>query len=159
MPGIIVGVDGSAHSQWALQWAINEAAGQRAPLTVLGVHHRRAVTYTEGDLDQDQMTGEVQALVDNALSGLSGPVPPVIVRVIAGSPADELISAGRDADLLVVGLRGSGGLGRSGPGSVSSQVAYDAPCPVVILLQPSITGVGKRVTGLGRSRQRGGSSR
>ena len=44
--------------------------------------------------------------------------------------------AGCYADLLVVGSRGSGGLGQLGVGSVSSQVACDAPCPVVIIFQP-----------------------
>ena len=34
MPGIIVGIDGSGHSERALEWAINEAAIRNAPLTV-----------------------------------------------------------------------------------------------------------------------------
>ena len=38
MPGIIVGVDGSGHSQRALEWAMKEAAIRHAPLTVLAVH-------------------------------------------------------------------------------------------------------------------------
>jgi nucleotide-binding universal stress UspA family protein len=38
MPGIIVGIDGSDHSQRALEWAIGEAAVRRTPLTVLTVH-------------------------------------------------------------------------------------------------------------------------
>jgi nucleotide-binding universal stress UspA family protein len=38
MPGIIVGVDGSGHSQRALEWAIKEAAMRDAQLTVLSVH-------------------------------------------------------------------------------------------------------------------------
>ena len=56
--------------------------------------------------------------------------------MIPGSPAAELVGAGHDADLLVVGSSGSGGLGRRGVGSVSSQAACDAPCPVVIVFQP-----------------------
>jgi hypothetical protein len=35
------------------------------------------------------------------------------------------------------GSRSSGGPGRAGGGSVSSQVTYGAPCPVVIILPPS----------------------
>jgi nucleotide-binding universal stress UspA family protein len=38
MPGIIVGVDGSGHSQRALEWALEEAAIRQVPLTVLTVH-------------------------------------------------------------------------------------------------------------------------
>ena len=112
MPGIIVGVDGSSHSRLALQWALSEAAARHAPLTVLSVRHDRAVTCTAGDLTQDQVAEEVQELVDKAVSSQSGPAPPVTVQVIPGSPAAELLGAGYDADLLVVGSRGSGGLGQ-----------------------------------------------
>ena len=38
MPGILVGIDGSAHSRHALEWAVGEAANRRAPLTVLIVN-------------------------------------------------------------------------------------------------------------------------
>ena len=136
MPGIIVGVDGSSQSRRALQWALSEAAARRAPLTVLSVRDDGAVTCTAGDLTQDQAAEEVQELVDQAVSSQSGPAPPVTVQVIPGSPAAELLGAGRDADLVVVGSRGSGGLGRRGVGSVSGQVACDAACPVVIIFQP-----------------------
>ena len=37
MTGIIVGIDGSDHSDHALEWAIREAAVRQAPLTVLTV--------------------------------------------------------------------------------------------------------------------------
>jgi len=140
VPGIIVGVDGSSHSRRALRWALSEAAARHAPLTVLSVRDERTVTCTTGDLNQDQAAEEVQALVDQTVNSPSGPAPPVTVQVIPGSPAAELIDAGHDADLLVVGSRGSGGLGRRGAGSVSSQVAYDAPCPVVIIFPPTAAG-------------------
>ena len=38
MPGILVGIDGSAHSQPALEWAAKEAAIRHTSLTVLTVH-------------------------------------------------------------------------------------------------------------------------
>jgi nucleotide-binding universal stress UspA family protein len=34
MSGIIVGIDGSSHSQAALEWAMREAVTRRVPLTV-----------------------------------------------------------------------------------------------------------------------------
>ena len=37
MPGIVVGVDGSAHSRKALAWALTEAALRGTPLTVMAV--------------------------------------------------------------------------------------------------------------------------
>ena len=38
MSGILVGVDGSGHSQRALEWAVREAAIRHVPLTVLTAH-------------------------------------------------------------------------------------------------------------------------
>jgi nucleotide-binding universal stress UspA family protein len=136
MPGIIVGVDGSAHSQWALEWAVNEAVARHAPLTVLSVPSWGAVIGTEGGLNLDAAAEEVQELVDQAVSRRYGPALPVTVEVTTGSPASRIIEAARDADLLVLGASGSGGLTRRGVGSVTSQVADEAPCPVVIIFRP-----------------------
>jgi nucleotide-binding universal stress UspA family protein len=137
MPGIIVGVDGSAHSQWALQWGLNEAAIRHAPLTALAVHQRTTVSYMDDGLSLDQVVEEVQAIVSKAVSHRLRAFSPATVKVATGSPAIELVGASRGADLLVVGSRGSGGLGRQGVGSVSSRVASEAHCPVIIIFQPS----------------------
>ena len=69
---------------------------------MLNVRRCRTITYTEGELGLDQMAREVQALVDKAVRRPCGPVPPVTMRVIPGSPATELTHAAQDADLLVV---------------------------------------------------------
>ena len=47
MSGIIVGVDGSGHSQRALEWAMHEAAVRHLPLTVLTVHEAVRGYYSE----------------------------------------------------------------------------------------------------------------
>ena len=138
MPKIIVGVDGSEHSQQALDWALNEARARQAPLTVISVHpslgsYWGAVIYPAGDLDTEDARHEVQALVDKAVSRLDGTPPPITVLVTPGSPAAELLDAAKDADLLVVGRRGAGGFARLMLGSVSSQVAHHAHCPVVVV--------------------------
>ena len=57
----------------------------------------------------------------------------VAVRAVNGFPAQELIEASRDADLIVVGSRGSGGFTKLLVGSVSSQVVHHAHCPVVVV--------------------------
>ena len=55
-------------------------------------------------------------------------------------PADELVSASRDADLLVVGARGGaqgGGLAQHMPlGSISNKVLHHSECPVVVVPVP-----------------------
>ena len=48
-------------------------------------------------------------------------------------PAQELINASADADLVVVSSRGGGGFPGLKMGSVSSQVVSHAECPVVVI--------------------------
>jgi nucleotide-binding universal stress UspA family protein len=141
MPGIIVGVDGSDHSQRALAWALREAQVRDVPLTVITVSpaivsYWGAVSYPEGKLDKEQARQDVEADVAKAVSSLSGTAPQVDVQMAAGSPATALIEAAQDDDLLVVGSRGSGGFARLMLGSVSSQVVQHAPCPVVVVPTP-----------------------
>jgi nucleotide-binding universal stress UspA family protein len=52
---------------------------------------------------------------------------------VNGFPAQELIEASRDANLLVVGSSGGGGFARLMMGSVSDQVMRRAYCPVVVV--------------------------
>lgn len=140
MPGIIVGIDGSAHSRRALEWAINEAAVRQAPLTVLAVHQAVAGwagggAAFPGDAEQ---TGHVskaaQEATDAALEKLpAGNRPSVTVQAVNGIPTVEILKAGADADLIVLGSRGAGGFTRLLLGSVSSQVVHHAHCPVVII--------------------------
>ncbi len=52
---------------------------------------------------------------------------------MTGLPAEELIRASRDAELIVVGSRGAGRLRRLVTGSVSNRVSQHARCPVVVI--------------------------
>ena len=143
MPGVIVGVDGSDHSRYALRWAMQEAVLRHVPLTVLTVHPdpvRPATgiywglrTYPENSFDPDLVRAAVQEFVDKVASEIGGTVPEVTVSVATGDAAEELLRASRDADLLVVGSRGGGGFARLLLGSVSSQVMHHAECPVVAI--------------------------
>ena len=144
MPGIIVGVDGSDHSRRALRWAMQEAVLRRIPLTVMTVRHdpvRPATTIYWGlhtspeNSDTENLAAQkaVQELANQVAGEIGGTVPEVTVSVASGNPAEELVKASRDADLLVVGTRGIGGFGRLMMGSVSSQVTHHAACPVVVV--------------------------
>lgn len=140
MPGIVVGVDGSEHSQCSLEWAMREAALRQAPLTVLAVHPvamsawtQTAIAYPQDEAEEERARATAQEGADKAAAPLAERAPAVTVRSVSGSPATELIRAGAGADLLVVGARGSGGFARLLLGSVSAQVTHHAPCPVVVI--------------------------
>jgi nucleotide-binding universal stress UspA family protein len=140
MTGILVGVDGSGHSQRALEWAIKEAGLRHAPLTVLTVHQAVAgyyggvSVYSDDPAHTEQIREVAQAETDKALARFDGPHPEsVTVTAIHGFPVEEIIKAGRDADIIVLGSRGAGGFTRLMMGSVAGQVAQHAPCPVLII--------------------------
>ena len=59
--------------------------------------------------------------------------PEITISAVTGDPAEELVRAARDADLLVVGRRGGGGFHRLMMGSVSSKVTHHAACPVTVV--------------------------
>ena len=140
MSGIFVGVDGSTHSQVALDWAIREAGIRQAPLTVITIHEVAAsgwggsLEFPADEVMRERDRKAVQEAVDKTVAQLGGTAPPqVIVQALIGQPAPQLIEASKDADLLVVGSRGTGGFTRLLLGSVSTQVSEHAHCPVVIV--------------------------
>ena len=141
MSGIVVGVDGSGHSQRALERAMNEAAIRHVPLTVLTVSQALADYWggpvrCPGDQEliekaRDAAQQETDSVLEKTNAG-SRP-PSVTVRAVSGLPAEELLSAAADADMIVVGSRGAGGFKRLLMGSVSTQVTLHAHCPVVVI--------------------------
>jgi nucleotide-binding universal stress UspA family protein len=141
MPGIVVGVDGSANAHAALEWAMREAAGHNAALTVLTVHPVAGNYWTGHPMVMPEDAPEVQKARQAAeevvakATGQLGDAKPasVTVQAVNGFPAEELIKASRDSDLVVVGARGGGGFSRLSVGSVSNQVVHHAHCPVVVV--------------------------
>ena len=140
MSGIIVGVDGSGHSQRALKFAMKEAVIRHMPLTVLTVHeavrgyYSGAAIYPDDPIRTEEARSAAQAETDKVLAGLDGPRPEsVTVKAVHGFPVEELINAGRDADMLVLGSRGAGGFTRLMMGSTADQVTSHAHCPVLIV--------------------------
>ncbi|HTU74084.1 MAG TPA: universal stress protein [Trebonia sp.] len=141
MSGIIVGIDGSGHSQKALEWAAHEAAVRQAPLTVLVVRQAIAgwtgapVVYPlTGGPTLDDVRQQAQIETDKVLEAIADQRPAeVTVRAVDGFPADELLRAAEGAEMIVVGSRGTGGFARLLMGSVSTQVTHHAKCPAVVI--------------------------
>jgi nucleotide-binding universal stress UspA family protein len=140
MSGILVGIDGSNHSERALEWAIKEAALRHAPLRVLAVHTVLKGWTGEGEAfpgdaeETARIRGAAQEATDKVMAGIGGTRPEsVTVEAVAGIPAEALVRAAAGADLIVLGSRGAGGFARLALGSVSDQVSRHAKVPVVIV--------------------------
>jgi nucleotide-binding universal stress UspA family protein len=141
MPGIVVGVDGSGHSEHALEWAVRQAALQHAHLTVLTVNPVAKEPWTGNPMitgeDHDRQAAAAHAaeeIVQKVISQAGGAKPAeVTVTAVNGQAAPALIAASQDADMVVVGSRGAGGFASLVLGSVSTQVVQHASCPVVVI--------------------------
>jgi nucleotide-binding universal stress UspA family protein len=73
----------------------------------------------------ENSVGETLARVPQSISPSS--------EVLDGDPAEQLVAASRDADLLVLGSHDRGFLGRLIMGSVSDRVVRSATCPVLVI--------------------------
>jgi nucleotide-binding universal stress UspA family protein len=141
MSGIVVGIDGSHHASHALEWAMAEAALRNADLTVITVNSVPAGYWTKQPVTQpgdDERVAEARTAAEDAVSkaasalGENQPAS-VTVTALSGFPAQTLIKASEDSDLVVVGSRGGGGFGELVLGSISNQVVHHAKCPVVVV--------------------------
>jgi nucleotide-binding universal stress UspA family protein len=136
---IVVGVDGSEHSDRALTWAIDEAKLRGSRLQVVSAWHVPAVVYggpgitpplanIESSFKEVAEESATMAATSAREAGVQ-----VDLDVQHGPTVDRLLDAAEDADLLVVGSRGHGGFTGLLLGSVSAQCAHHATCPLVIV--------------------------
>ncbi len=133
---VAVGVDGSEHSLLALGFAVEQAALRRVPLHVVRAWQpRREQWQLTGEQTRDAALAEQRAELDEPLRRWQESFPDVEVTVetAAAAPAGLLVDASRNAQLMVVGTRGRGGLRGMLLGSVSQQLIQHAHCPVAVV--------------------------
>jgi nucleotide-binding universal stress UspA family protein len=133
---VVVGVDGSSHSDVTMQMAASEARRFGGRLIV--VHAYRLPAPAEygpnAGVDEPHHRAAAEELVEQALEHL-GPDRDALkieTRAVHAGAADALLEAASTAAVLVVGARGLGGFERLRIGSVSQRVLRHAPCAVVI---------------------------
>ena len=130
LPGaVLVGGDGSAASLPAVEFAFEEAALRDTPLVAVC-----ALADAAGSIGGAR---QVEDTFENVVSRCEKENPDVIVhrRVTPGPPRGALLTTAADvqAQLLVVGARGRGGLRGMTLGSVSYASVHHAPCPVAVV--------------------------
>src|SRR5260221_13853793 len=141
-PRIVAGVDGSPVSITALRWAIDQAEVTGGTVDaviawefpVVGGSFGWAPTAPFDDTDYSEIAAKT---LNAAVTDASLP-PGVTVNQIVreGSAAQEPLNAAKDADLLVVGNRGHGGVADALIGSVSVPCPQHPTCPGGIIPPP-----------------------
>ncbi|WP_327072275.1 universal stress protein [Kitasatospora purpeofusca] len=81
----------------------------------------------------DIVSREVTDSVEELRRQVGEPFVEVEVHCERGRPAQVLLDASGDADLLVVGTRGAGAWGRLALGSTSTEAVHHACVPVVVV--------------------------
>jgi nucleotide-binding universal stress UspA family protein len=132
---IVVGVDGSQPSQQALRWGAHLAATFGAGLDAVTAWEFPA-TYGWGSVPSDwDPAQDMRKVLDDTMQDVFGDQPPAGLRrlVYEGGAAQVLLDASQGAIMVVVGSRGHGGFAGLLLGSVSSNVAEHASCPVLVI--------------------------
>ncbi|ARP73374.1 stress-inducible protein [Streptomyces pluripotens] len=138
---ITAGLDGSPESLAAADWAAREALLRDTPLHLVHALRREPDTHPPaggtpqppqdpGVQDQraDRLLRETAATLARNHPGLQ-----IITDHVPGEPAPALLEAAEEADLLVLGSRGLGGVARFLVGSVVLAVMTGSRRPVVVV--------------------------
>ncbi len=148
---VVVGLDDSPEAVAALIFALREATRRGVELRVVSAvpiveywipkHWPTAWGATRTDAIEQVVRlaqADTESTVARVRSDLAGDpsaaAPAVTLSVAAGNPAAVLTPrAARQADLLVLGSRGRGGVASATLGSVSLHRRQHAPCPVTVV--------------------------
>ncbi|WP_067461249.1 universal stress protein [Actinomadura macra] len=135
---IVVGVDGSPASRFALAMAFAEADARGCAVKAVIAWDRISVTDLPPLVDEAGMRAAAERRLNNLMIPMREAHPGVEVTagIVAGAPREVLMDAARTARLLVVGSRGLGGLRSLLLGSVSHALVHHAPCPVAVVHAP-----------------------
>ncbi|MET9101777.1 universal stress protein [Streptomyces antibioticus] len=163
---LVVGVDGSASSLRAVDWAVDEAARHGLPLRLVHAsrwerYERALPSFTTG-LPAGDATARTVAAACARRAELRNPEVKVSEEVLPDDAVSALLRAAPESFALVVGDRGRGELAALLLGSVSLAVAARAVCPVVVVrgAEPNVGGTfGRIVVGVGDTAERTGAVR
>jgi nucleotide-binding universal stress UspA family protein len=135
---VVVGIDGSATSDAALAFAVDEASLRSVPLVAYHVwsdnSHLPGVQGQPFVLDWNAIREAEENVLTERLAGVQDRYPEVEIRRVVerDRPAHGLIRQSARAQLVVVGSRGRGGLTGMLLGSTSHALIHHAACPVVV---------------------------
>lgn len=131
---VVVGVDGSAPSEQALEWAMRYAAERDLRVVVVTGYVVPWTIYITPTYSEADYARDAQEMLDSCIARATEQVPGVDVeaRLVPERPSQALNLAAQGAELLVVGARGHGALPDVHIGSVANACVNHAPCPVLV---------------------------
>lgn len=130
---IVAGIDGSDDSDAALRWALATAEAHDGEVIAVFAWQMPFVS-NPAAFDRAELEQDAKDFLVNQVSQVA-PAPPVPLTslVAEGDPAESLVMASRDADLLVIGARGRSTFLGVALGGVSLRCAVAARCPVTLV--------------------------
>jgi nucleotide-binding universal stress UspA family protein len=139
---IVVGIDGSANSDAALDWAVSEASARHLRLHLFSAGVRQIpggdAIYNDSELDA-AVTRQALAAADERLAAASArarersPDLDITIQSAVDRAAGGLVELSSHADTLVLGRSGHGRVVGALLGSLTQQVVTHAECPVVVV--------------------------
>ena len=145
-----VGYNGSPESDHAITIGRMVAAEHGAKLSAFEAVSLPSYAFLGSPAPVD---GAIDDLVDDARRRI-GSLGGVQAHAVYGNPAEELALFSASLDLLIVGSRDYGPVGRLVHGSTSHQLARVARCPLLVLTRaaraPALTNDGEPAGGRGR---------
>jgi nucleotide-binding universal stress UspA family protein len=134
---ILIPTDGSPTSHVALETGLEMARLMDSEVTGLYVMDNSAYAAFPGELEwdaiKDMLAQESEAALGAVEEACETHGLPCQVRVREGHPADEILAAAEDHDLIVMGTHGRSGLEHLLLGSVTEKVIRHSTCPVLIV--------------------------
>jgi len=131
---IVVGVDGSEHSNAALRWALDEAKQHPDGMVTALFAWQMPFLSFPGAFDRHELDKTYKNFLIETVSAIApSPAVPLETLVAEGDPTESLVELSKDANLLVLGTRGRAPFAGLLLGSVSQGTAAAAHCPVVLV--------------------------
>lgn len=135
---VVVGVDGSARSLPALALAVAEASSRQAGLVAVHAWSPPPPFYLEALETKeavDYWHRSAELTLSETLAGWSERHPEITITkaLECAHPVEALIGHSTDADLLVIGTRGRGGIPGLALGTVARAVVAGSSCPILLV--------------------------
>ena len=135
---ILVPIDFSEQTEDCLSQAAALARQFDASLTLLHVHIIETIafmdmTYVEPGPQVSEVCEAAKKKIEQMVGHIVSPRPETNIRVETGRPAEEIIRASSEHELIVMPTHGRSGLGHFLLGSVAERVVRGAKCSVLIV--------------------------